>query len=62
LQSQNCERYHEIADAGAQCCSACDDGWPAASVRIPQLTVDVMNLFGEKQRLYFQFPNATFTQ
>jgi len=24
--------------------------------------VDVIDLFGEKQRQYFQFPNATFTQ
>jgi TonB-dependent receptor len=29
---------------------------------IPQVTVDVINLFDEEQRQYFQFPNATFTQ
>jgi TonB-dependent receptor len=34
-------------------------GW---SDVIPQLTVDVINLFDEEQRQYFQFPNATFTQ
>ncbi|GFE88853.1 TonB-dependent receptor [Steroidobacter agaridevorans] len=34
-------------------------GW---SEFIPQLTVDVINLFDEEQRQYFQFPNATFTQ
>jgi len=34
-------------------------GW---SDMIPQLTVDVINLFDEEQREYFQFPNATFTQ
>jgi TonB-dependent receptor len=28
----------------------------------PQITVDVINLFNEEQRSYFQFPNATFTQ
>ncbi|MBM0107624.1 TonB-dependent receptor [Steroidobacter sp. S1-65] len=34
-------------------------GW---SDFIPQLTVDVINLFDEEQRQYFQFSNATFTQ
>lgn len=34
-------------------------GW---SDFVPQLTVDVINLFDEEQRQYFQFPNATFTQ
>ena len=34
-------------------------GW---SDMVPQLTVDVINLFDEEQRQYFQFPNATFTQ
>lgn len=29
---------------------------------VPQLTVDVINLTNEKQRSYFQFQNATFTQ
>lgn len=29
---------------------------------VPQLTVDVINLTNEKQRSYFQFPNATFTE
>ena len=28
----------------------------------PTITVDVVNLFDEEQRQYFQFPNATFTQ
>jgi TonB-dependent receptor len=28
----------------------------------PTITLDVINLFEEKQRSYFQFPNATFTQ
>jgi TonB-dependent receptor len=28
----------------------------------PQITVDVINLFNEEQRSYFQFSNATFTQ
>ena len=32
------------------------------STFIPQLTVDVINLFDEEQRSYFQFTNATFTQ
>jgi hypothetical protein len=27
-----------------------------------QLTLDALNLFGEKQRSYFQFTNATFTE
>ncbi|HEY0942842.1 MAG TPA: TonB-dependent receptor [Steroidobacter sp.] len=34
-------------------------GW---SELVPQLTVDVINLFDDEQRQYFQFPNATFTQ
>jgi TonB-dependent receptor len=29
---------------------------------VPQLTVDVINLTNEKQRAYFQFENATFTE
>jgi TonB-dependent receptor len=29
---------------------------------VPQLTLDVINVTGEKQRSYFQFQNATFTQ
>jgi TonB-dependent receptor len=32
------------------------------STLVPQLTVDVINLFDEEQRQYFQFSNATFTQ
>jgi TonB-dependent receptor len=31
------------------------------SERLPQLTVDVQNITKEKQRSYFQFPNATFS-
>ncbi len=27
-----------------------------------RMTVDVINLFDEEQRQYFEFPNATFTQ
>ncbi|HEY0686909.1 MAG TPA: TonB-dependent receptor [Steroidobacter sp.] len=34
-------------------------GW---SDFVPQLTVDVVNLFDDEQRQYFQFSNATFTQ
>lgn len=34
-------------------------GW---SQFVPQLTVDVINLFEEKQRSYFQFSNAAFTE
>jgi TonB-dependent receptor len=34
-------------------------GW---SEFVPQLTIDVINLFNDKQRQYFQFRNATFTQ
>lgn len=34
-------------------------GW---SEMVPQLTVDVINLFDEEQRQYFQFSNATYTQ
>jgi TonB-dependent receptor len=30
--------------------------------RLPQLTLDVQNITKEKQRSYFQFPNATFNQ
>ncbi len=33
-----------------------------ASEWVPQLTIDVINLTNEKQRSYFQFPNAAFTQ
>jgi TonB-dependent receptor len=29
---------------------------------VPQLTIDVINLFEEEQRSYFQFSNAAFTQ
>lgn len=32
------------------------------STWVPQLTVDVINLFDEEQRSYFQFTNATFTR
>lgn len=31
------------------------------STFVPQLTLDVINLFDEEQRSYFQFSNATFT-
>lgn len=30
--------------------------------RMPQLTLDVQNITKEKQRSYFQFPNATFSR
>ena len=33
-----------------------------ASEWVPQLTIDVINLTNEKQRSYFQFPNAAFTE
>jgi outer membrane receptor protein involved in Fe transport len=29
---------------------------------VPQLTLDVINASNSKQRSYFQFTNATFTQ
>jgi hypothetical protein len=29
--------------------------------RLPQLTLDVQNITKEKQRSYFQFPNAAFS-
>ncbi len=32
------------------------------STWVPQVTLDVINLFDEEQRSYFQFTNATFTQ
>jgi len=32
------------------------------SAWVPQLTIDVINVTNEKQRSYFQFTNATFTQ
>lgn len=32
------------------------------STFVPQLTLDVINLFDDEQRSYFQFQNATFTQ